>query len=228
MQPMKTKKADLERARSTLFLTGLVLSMSLVLWAFNYNTTPKPHSISGSFIVVPDEDYYVPPRTYTEKQPDLTALKQAVNFTLIDDLTKIEEPVDFFNSEIKGDEVFNITPVLKTPKEETVAEPAPVDWAEVMPEFPGGIMALMNFLRKTVQYPEIALSNNIEGKVFVVFTVDIDGSVTNIRIKRGVDPSLDSEAIRVVGTMPKWRPGLQSGKAVKVNYTLPVNFVLND
>jgi protein TonB len=199
----------------------------LVLWGFNFKTEQKPHSISGAFIVVPDDDYYVPPRTYIEKQPDLTVLKQAVNFTLVDDQTEIDEPVDFFDSEYKKGEDFNNLPIWQRVREESEIEPEPVYWAEEMPEFPGGDLALTNYLRKTVHYPEIALSNYIEGKVYVSFVVDTDGSVTDIRIIRGVDPSLDNEAIRVLGSMPKWKPGRQAGRAVKVNYTLPVNFVLN-
>jgi protein TonB len=227
MQPRKTKQADLERKRGTLFLLGLTLSISVILFAFNIRTEIKPHEMSGSFIVNPDDDFYIPPSTKAEQKPDLPAIKTAVNFTLVDNNSEIEEPVEFFSSEITGDEVFDINAVIwSATKEETEEESVTVDWAEIMPEFPGGDKALLNFLSKSVHYPEIAAANHIEGKVYVSFTVDVDGSIKDIRISRSVDTALDNEAKRVVGMMPRWKPGKQAGRNVKVNYTLPVNFVL--
>lgn len=227
MEPKKTKKADLERARGTLFLVGLILSLSAVLFAFSFNTEVKPPEMGDTYILNPDDDFYIPPSTTAEKKPVPPALKTAVDFKLVDNETEIDESIEFFESEITGDEVFDINAIFRsTIKEEPREESSTVDWAEIMPEFPGGNMALLNFLGKMVQYPEIAVNNNIEGRVYVGFTVDTDGSIKNIHIKRSADPALDKEAIRVVGNMPKWKPGMQAGRYVKVNYTLPVNFVL--
>ena len=97
---------------------------------------------------------------------------------------------------------------------------------EVMPEFPGGQEALLQFLAKTVKYPVIAQENGIQGRVTASFIVEKDGSVTDIEVIRGVDPSLDKEAIRVLSTMPKWTPGKQRGQDVAVKYTVPVTFRL--
>lgn len=95
-----------------------------------------------------------------------------------------------------------------------------------MPEFPGGQDALLQFLAKTVKYPVIAQENGIQGRVTASFIVEKDGSVTDIEVIRGVDPSLDKEAIRVLSTMPKWTPGKQRGQDVAVKYTVPVTFRL--
>jgi protein TonB len=81
-------------------------------------------------------------------------------------------------------------------------------------------------LANSVHYPPIALENGVQGKVFVSFVVDTNGSISNVKITRGVDPSLDKEAIRVVKSMPKWIPGKQNGQAVRVSFTVPINFVL--
>ena len=95
---------------------------------------------------------------------------------------------------------------------------------EEMPEYPGGVLALKAFVASTLKYPTIALENRIQGQVNVRFTVSEDGSVTDAKIKSGVDPSLDQEAVRIVNSMPKWKPGTQRGKPVSVVYELPINF----
>ncbi len=98
---------------------------------------------------------------------------------------------------------------------------------EEMPEFPGGEMALRDFVVSTVKYPADAVKENIQGKVFVTFVVKSDGTVGNAKIVRGVHPLLDNEAIRVVNLLPTWKPGRQKGEAVSVSYTIPVSFALN-
>ena len=97
---------------------------------------------------------------------------------------------------------------------------------EEMPEFPGGENELRNFIAKSVKYPEVAMKNGIQGKVYVTFVVSKDGSVADAKIARGVDPSLDAEALRVVNSLPKWKPGKQRGANVNVSYTIPINFRL--
>ena len=97
---------------------------------------------------------------------------------------------------------------------------------EQMPEFPGGNEELINFLVKAVQYPDEAKKKGTQGKVFVNFVVGKDGTVTNAKIAKGADPLLDAEALRVVGTMPKWNPGKEKGEAVAVQFTLPIVFAL--
>ena len=96
-----------------------------------------------------------------------------------------------------------------------------------MPTFPGGDDALRKFIAQSVKYPVIAQENGIQGRVFVSFVVNSKGEVTNVKVARPFDPNLDKEAVRVVQSMPKWAPGKQRGKPVKVSYTVPINFVLN-
>ena len=97
---------------------------------------------------------------------------------------------------------------------------------EEMPKFPGGEKALRKYLAQNVKYPEAAKEKEIEGKVYISFVVDADGSVTNASIARGADPILDKEALRVIRSLPKWSPGKEQGEAVKVAYTVPINFAL--
>lgn len=98
---------------------------------------------------------------------------------------------------------------------------------EKMPEFPGGDAEIMKFLGQNVRYPVIAQENGIQGRVICQFVVNRDGSISDVKVVRGVDSSLDTEAMRVINAMPKWTPGMQRGKAVRVQFTLPVNFVLD-
>lgn len=97
---------------------------------------------------------------------------------------------------------------------------------EVKPEFPGGTEQLLKYLGKNTNYPEIARVNGITGKVFVQFVIDKDGSVLNVKVMREVDPYLDKEAVRVVKSMPKWKPGKQKGKPVRVSFQVPISFKL--
>jgi protein TonB len=97
---------------------------------------------------------------------------------------------------------------------------------ENQPEFPGGEAAMMKFLSENIKYPVIAQENGIQGRVICNFVVERDGSITDVQVVRGVDPSLDKEAVRVIQSMPKWKPGMQRGKPVRVRFTLPVVFRL--
>ena len=100
------------------------------------------------------------------------------------------------------------------------------DVVEEMPQFPGGASALFDYLARNIQYPVVAEENGIQGRVVVSFVVDRDGSITDVRVQKGVDPSLDKEALRVVRSMPRWIPGKQDGAPVRVKYTVPVTFKL--
>ena len=122
---------------------------------------------------------------------------------------------------LKAKEALVTEPVK--PKEE---ENKVFDVVEQMPSFPGGMAALMAYLQKSIKYPPVAEENGIQGRVVCTFVVERDGSVTDVKVAKSVDPSLDKEAVRVVSAMPKWIPGKQNGRSVRVKYTLPVTFRL--
>ncbi len=122
---------------------------------------------------------------------------------------------------LKAKEVIATEPVK--PKEE---ENKVFDVVEQMPSYPGGMGALMQYLSSNIKYPVIAEENGIQGRVICTFVVERDGSITDVKIAKSVDPSLHKEAMRVVSSMPKWIPGKQNGSAVRVKYTLPVTFRL--
>jgi TonB family protein len=117
--------------------------------------------------------------------------------------------------------VVDIPKVKETPQEKVIFQVV-----EEMPEFPGGMAEAMKFLAKNIKYPVAAQQAKIEGRVIVQFVIERDGSVSDVKVMRGVNPELDAEAIRVVSMMPKWIPGKQRGKAVAVKYTMPIMFRL--
>ena len=107
-------------------------------------------------------------------------------------------------------------------------EPKVYDMVEKMPSFPGGAEALKEYLDESIVYPDAAKEARIIGRVVVVFIVDEKGNLSDVKVAKSVEPSLDAEAVRVVKSMPRWNPGIEKGKAVKVRYTLPVTFRLKD
>jgi len=145
-----------------------------------------------------------------------------------DDLAETNTAIGAFTVE-GNDETAEVKHV-----EEKIAEPEPVkeeetkvfDVVEQMPSFPGGPSALMQYLNSNIKYPVVAEENGVQGRVVCTFVVEKDGSITDVRVVKSVDPSLDKEAVRVVKGMPKWIPGKQNGSAVRVKYTVPVTFRL--
>ena len=141
------------------------------------------------------------------------------------------------NQDIKVAEKQNVTTVIIEEKNGKVDSssinlPAVPDdvftIVEETPEFPGGTAALLEYLRTNIKYPQDCRENHIQGRVLVTFVVETDGSITNANVVRGVDPSLDAEALRVILGMPYWKPGKQRGNAVRVQYTVPITFRLSD
>ncbi len=160
------------------------------------------------------KDDEVDPKDEMRTQDEI--MKSKVAISVFDVINGSEE-----GDVLKAKQVL-VTEVVKPREEETKIFTV----VEQMPSFPGGEAALMQYLSKNIKYPPFAEENNIQGRVICSFVVERDGSVTDIHIAKGVDPSLDKEAIRVVSGMPKWIPGRQNGQSVRVKYTLPVTFRL--
>ena len=146
-----------------------------------------------------------------------------------DDLNKSKTAIGSFDvkgNDDAGGEVLKAKEVIAQPEPPKEEENKVFDVVEVMPSFPGGQGALMQWLNKNIKYPVVAEENGIQGRVVVTFVVEKDGSITDVNVVKSVDPSLDKEAQRVVKSMPKWIPGKQNGSAVRVKYTVPVTFRL--
>lgn len=135
---------------------------------------------------------------------------------------KMNKKTDFQDENIKNDSIHYINIGIGDGQEGDVFE-----IVEEMPEFPGGQNELNKFIDKNLHYPEIAYKKGLQGNVIVQIIIDKDGSVTKPKIIRSLEPSLDNEALRIIGLMPKWKPGKQREKVLKVRYTFPIQFKID-
>ncbi len=229
MEIKKTPKADLENKRNILLTLGLIIALGAIFAAFEYKTHSRKADSLGQVQAVDVEDEIIPITREQENQPPPPPPPpQGVEvLNIVDDDVEIKDDL-FIDTEATKDMIIDVAPVLSTAgvEEEEEEETQVFFIVEDMPEFPGGEAALRQFIANAIKYPVIAQENGIQGRVYVTFVVNTDGSIADAKIARGVDPSLDKEALRVVNTLPKWKPGMQRGKAVRVSYTVPINFVL--
>lgn len=228
MEQKKTEKANLENKRGFFFEIGFIATLAVLLLAFEWSTkVEKAEDLGTVDINVDDEE--MPPMTEQPQVelPPPPPPQQTVSdvIEIVDDKVVVDDvpwqDVEDQNAEIPVD-----IPVETAPVEEEPEEPQVFFIVEEMPEFPGGELALRKYLAENVKYPEMAKENDIQGTVYVRFVVDTDGSVKNVELMRGVDPLLDKEALRVVSSLPKFKPGKQRGKAVKVSHQVPIKFAL--
>ena len=224
MNTKKSKKADLEWRKSTFFQLGIVISLSLVLMAFEFVKSSGNSDFVDIGTVETSIDILVIQTKHDVELPKPKPIPTGTHFETVDNKDLLK---DFgFSVEIEPEDDFgDYKPVVDEP-EIITAPDIPFVAVEEMPEFPGGEQELMKYLKENIVYPKIAIETNISGKVIISFVIETDGSLSNISIARSASPSLDTEALRVVGMMPKWKPGKQRQKTVRVSYNLPIDFIL--
>ncbi len=216
MEPKKNPKVSLENKKGMFFQIGLAVTLLAILIAFEWKSYDKTNYNLGD-LNLDDMEEEIIPITRQEVKPPPPPPPPPEIIEIVEDEVEIEKELEIEETETDEDEIIEI--------EEDDEEFFMV--VENMPEFPGGDLGLMKFIQKNVRYPAIAKEYNITGKVYVSFIVDKQGNVTNVKIVRGVDKNLDAEAVRVVSSLPKYKPGKQRGKAVRVMFTIPINFTLN-
>ena len=215
MEPKKNPEVNLERKRGLFLQIGLVIALLIVLGAFEYKSYEKVAYNLGS-LNLDDLEEEIIPITKQEVKPPPPPPPPPEVIEIVEDEVEIENEIEIEDTE--SDEDLEIA-------EEDDEEFFMV--VENMPVFPGGDLGLMKYIQKNIKYPAIAKEYNITGKVFISFIVDKTGSVINVKVVRGVDKNLDAEAVRVIKSLPKYKPGKQRGKAVRVMFTVPINFTLN-
>ena len=216
MIPKKDPKISLENKKGMFFQIGLAVTLIAIFISFEWKSYDKSNYNLGDSNLADMEEEIIP-ITRQEVKPPPPPPPPPEIIEIVEDEVEIENEVEIEETDTDEDEIVEI--------EEDDEEFFMV--VENMPEFPGGDLGLMKFIQKNVRYPAIAKEYNITGKVYVSFIVDKQGSVTNVKIVRGVDKNLDAEALRVVSLLPKYKPGKQRGKAVRVMFTIPINFTLN-
>ena len=229
MESKKSPKADLNRFHNLFVEIGLVIALAVIWLAFEHKTTIKRAELEGEIVVEEIDTEIIPiTRQQEVKPPPPPPPPKVVEvLNIVEDDVEIEEELEIEDTEADEETQIDVAPVLEEISEEEEAEESQVFFiVEEMPEFPGGELALRKYIANAIKYPVIAQENGIEGKVYVNFVVNADGLVSNARVIRSVDPSLDKEAIRVVNSLPRWEPGKQRGKPVRVSFVVPISFVL--
>ena len=225
MQLKKSPKASLEDKKFTYVLMGLVLVLSICYVAFEWTEKEvTKYEVSDTDFFFEEEIDIQQTTQETPPPPPPPAVQEVEVLNVVEDDVEVET-IEINTEDDKDVEVV-IAPPVEAPVEEEEEEVIFMV-VETMPEFPGGQQALFKYLGETVKYPVIAQENGIQGRVICQFVVNKDGSIVDVVVVRSSgEPSLDKEAIRVINSMPKWKPGKQRGKPVRVKYTVPVNFRL--
>ena len=230
MEVKKTSKASLENKRFLFLEIGFVLTLVIFLGAFNWSTKEKQTAVLEAENAVVEVEDMIPITQETppppEVAPKIPVLSDQID--VVDDNIKVDDNM-FQNLEDDANSGVEIMDYIESaPEEETVEEEAiPFQLVEEKPSFNGGdANEFSKWVNSRLVYPEIAKENGVQGRVTLQFTVNADGTVSNVKVLRGVDSSLDKEAVRVVSSSPKWKPGKQRDRAVKVTYTFPVIFQL--
>ena len=231
MEVKKSPKANLERSKLFYRELGLIIALGVILCAFEWSTSEKAEAVIQQeeapvveVETVPITTEAPPPPPEAPKVPVLSDMIEVVDDDIVVDtdlFISLEDDVDM------GVEIMDYVAEVA---EETIEEaPIPYTLVEEKPSFMGGdANEFTKWAYSKIVYPDVARENGISGRVTLQFTIEADGSLTNIKVLRGVDPSLDQEAVRVVSMSPKWTPGKQRDKAVRVTYTVPIMFQLRN
>lgn len=225
MQVKKSQQASLEDKKFIYVLMGFIFVLSLCYVALEWTEKEvTKYEVTDSEFLFEEEVEIQQTTQETPPPPPPPAVQEVEVLNVVEDNVETES-IEINTEDDKEAEVVIAAPV-EAPVEEEEEEVVFVV-VESMPEFPGGQQALFKYLAENVKYPVIAQENGIQGRVICQFVVNKDGKIVDVEVVRsGGDPSLDKEAVRVIKSMPNWKAGKQRGKAVRVKYTLPVNFKL--
>ncbi len=228
MELKKNPKADLQKKKVLFFEIGLAFSLGIVLLAFEWTTSNSVKVELAGTQEVKVEQEIIPITNREEVKPPEPPKQITVSdvIKVVDDNVNLNDNTDIFDTEFNEDTKVNVMEFQDTEEEEEESTPFVI--VEEMPTFGGGDINefRINYVQKNLKYPDVAAENGIQGRVIISFVVEKNGSVSNVKVVRGVDESLDKEAVRVVKASPKWKPGKQLGKPVRVQYTIPIIFVL--
>ncbi len=226
MEVKKTDKANLEKNRGMFLQLGYVFVLGMVLLAFEWGTRPSDLNSLGELADMDLEEEIIPITRQNQPPPPPPPPPQTTEvINIVEDDVEIEDELLLDDTEADQDteiEIFDFNE-----DEEEVNEAEVFFVVEDMPTFQGqSSNAFRVYIQRNLKYPVIAQENGVSGRVFVQFDVNASGSIENVIVVRGVDPSLDKEAVRVVKSSPKWSPGKQRGRPVRVRFTFPIVFQL--
>lgn len=223
MEQKKSNKANLETKRTIFLEIGFVIALALVFVAFEYKSYDKVEYSDTERVADITQEEIIPITEQKVKPPPPKPPQQVTIIKVVSNDVEVENEIDIdmsFDEDVAMDEFKFVK------DEEEIEEQQIFLVVENMPEFPGGEAAMYKFIGNNIDYPRMAKESGISGRVFVTFVVERDGSVTDVQIIRGIGGGCDEEAVRVIKAMPKWTPGKQRGKPVRVQYRMPIKFTL--
>lgn len=221
MERKKNPEVDLEQRKSSFMWMGLLFALAIVLVAFEWKVFDKVNTGPAELNLDLIEEEIIPQSIQKPPPPPPPPAPTTV-IEIVDDEQEIEEELEIEDLEVQEDTEIEI---IEEVQEEVIEEEV-FTIVEEMPAFPGGEAKLFEYLGKNIKYPQIAKEAGISGVVYVNFVVGAQGNITDVKVLRGIGGGCDEEAVRVVKNMPKWKPGKQRGKPVKVSYNLPIRFSL--
>ncbi len=228
METKKSKKADLESKKVLFFQAGLATVLALLLIAFEWTTREVSTGTLGELADVVMEEEIIPiTRPEVVQPPPPPPPPQVLeSLSIVDDDVEIDDEIYIEDVEARPETRIDFTRIVIDEEEEEL-EPQPFFMVEDAPDFQGGGQdGFRDWIMSQLKYPQIAAENGIQGTVHIRFVVNTDGSVSDVEVIRGVDPSIDREAVRVISSSPQWTPGKQRGRPVRVFFHFPVGFRL--
>ena len=229
MEIKKSPKADLEKGKTLNILMGFVVGLAILFVGFEWGDRDIQVATASDQVadIIAEEEIEItrPENTPPPPPPPPAQVVTEVLNVVNDDVDLEQQDIVTSEDNQKEAQHQTYTPPAVVEEEEESAQTI-FTVVEEMPKVPGGDGELLKYIGKSIKYPVIAQENGIQGRVICSFVVNRDGSIVDAEVVRGVDPSLDKEAIRVINTMPKWSPGKQRGKPVRVKYTVPITFRL--
>ena len=237
MNPKKNPKADLEKLKSLFFEIGLAMALAFTLISFEWPSRVKEVVEIRNLIDLKLDEEIIPITRQEEikEKPKLPPKIQLTDvITIVENDTELETELEIVEEDLNQETEFKIAPQEVFVEEElddevkifVIVEEMPIFRPDICKNNVEGNLELYRHINSSIRYPVIAQENGITGRVFVSFVVGKDGSISKVELLRGVDPSLDREALRVIQNLPKFEPGKQRGKPVKVSYSTVINFVL--
>ena len=225
IEKKKSKKADLENKKVIFIEIGLIIALAAVLVAFEWKSYEKQEIDLATRAVDDTPEEMIEITQHEKPPPPPKPPQQTTIIEIVEDDMEIEDEIEI---DVEADEETVMQDYIPVEEEEEEEEEAQIfTVVESMPTFPGGDVARIKYLNENIQYPQMARESGIQGRVFVTFVVEKDGSVTDVRVLRGIGGGCDEEAVMVIKNMPKWVPGKQRGKPVRVQFNMPILFKLN-
>ncbi len=224
MEVKKTERANIEKNKSTFTLVGLVITLAIVWFAFEFKTYDRTAIELQQTAMLDDEEDVILQTERAEPPPPPPPPQQTTVIEIVEDDIDVDDDLDI-DAETDDEEEIE-EQIIEDDDEGEDKEDEIFVFVEDQPDYPGGDEARLKYLRDNIKYPEMAKESGIQGTVYVTFVVEKDGRISNVKILRGIGGGCDEEASRVIKGMPRWKPGKQRGRPVRAQFNMPIRFIL--